>query len=451
MAVGYAETGWAPWHAYHPPDVKDRSDSLARPLLLFGLLALLALTLVAVSGVVVVRRIATDQALAEARQLTEVSARVVQGRVNDALLTGDAESLLSVASAVVDGVLHDPVVRVKIWTQEGEIVYSDVPELIGNRYPLGPEDAAVVQRGGVEAEVSDLSAPENRYEKRFGELLEVYTRIETPNETPLLFETYQLASSIADRRRELFATFVPVLVATLVALALLMVPIAWILARRVRASQRERERLVERMLDASDRERRRIAGEVHEGPVQELAGLSMRLSASAEQIDDPAARDAVRDSAAAVRGSVRTLRSAIVGIYPPNLQRAGLAPALSDLVARLEPFGIEGTLDLEGVTGFGPEAEAALYRGCLEALRNVEEHAGARHVSVSVRADGDRAVLEVVDDGRGISEPDRETAIQEGHLGLQMMTDLARDAGGTLSVLPTDDGGTQVRMEVPLS
>ena len=429
--------------------MQRRSDSLMRPMLVFAVLALLALALVAASGIVVVRRLATDQALAEARQLTEVSARVVEQRVSEPLLTGDAESLGLVASAVENAVLHDPVVRVKIWTREGEIVYSDELALIGSRYPLGDEDAAVLDHGGVEAEVSDLSAPENRFERPFGELLEVYTQIKMPDGTPLLFETYQLASSIAERRRELLSTFVPVLVATLVALALLMVPIAWILARRVRAAQLERERLMQQMLDASDRERRRIAGEVHDGPVQELAGLSMRLSASAEQIDDPLASDVVRDSAAAVRGSVRTLRSAIVGIYPPNLQQAGLSASLSDLVARLEPFGIEGTLELDGITEFGPDLDASIYRACQEALRNVEEHADARTVRVSVRRDGDRAILEVVDDGRGITDDERATARDEGHLGLQVMTDLAREARGSLTVGPGAHGGTMVRMEVP--
>ena len=430
--------------------VKDRADSLIRPLLVFALLAMLALALVAATGIVVVGRAATEQALTEARQLTEVSARVVEARVDDALLTGDAESLGFVDSVVASAVKRDPVVRVKVWTGEGEIVYADVPELIGARYPLGSEDAAVLERGGVEAEVSDLSAPENRYERQFGELLEVYTRIETPGGTPLLFETYQLASSIDERRRELLATFVPVLIATLVALALLMVPIAWILARRVRAAQLERERLMQQMLDASDRERRRIAGEVHDGPVQELAGLSMRLSASAEQIDDPAASDVVRDSAAAVRGSVRTLRSAIVGIYPPNLQQAGLAASLSDLVARLEPFEIEGSLEFDTTGGFGAEVDAAIYRACQEALRNVAEHADARHARVTVHRDGDRAILEVVDDGRGVSERDREEARDEGHMGMQMMADLARDVGGSLSVGPGDGEGTVVRMEVPI-
>ena len=137
------------------------------------------------------------------------------------------------------------------------------------------------------ADVSDLSEPENRFEQDFGELLEVYTRIDTDPEgegTPLLFETYQLASSIADRRRELTSTFLPILVATLAALVLLMVPIAWILVRRVRASQLERERLMQRALDASEREQRRIAGDLHDGPVQEMAGLAMRLSAEAELV-----------------------------------------------------------------------------------------------------------------------------------------------------------------------
>ncbi len=97
--------------------MKDRADSLARPLLFFALLALLALTLVAASGVVVVGRLATDQALAEARQLTEVSSRVVESRLSDAFLSGDAESLAEVDSVVVSAVKRDPVVRVKVWTE----------------------------------------------------------------------------------------------------------------------------------------------------------------------------------------------------------------------------------------------------------------------------------------------------------------------------------------------
>lgn len=427
-----------------------RADSLARPLLAFALLGLLVLAVVAASGLVVVRRLATQQALSEARQLTDVSARLVQPRLTDGIVTGNATSLGAVARVTFDAVLHDPVVRVKIWTRDGRVVYSDETRLIGSRYTLGAEDLAVLDRGGVAAEVSDLSAPENRFESGFGELLEVYTRIETPDGTPLLFETYQLASSIADRRRELATTFAPVLVITLVALALLEIPLAWALARRVRTGQRERERLMQRAIEASERERRRIAGDLHDGPVQELAGLSMRLSAQAEHVTDPAARDALRGSASAVRGSVRTLRAAVVGVYPRNLQQSGLGPALSDLVAGLEPRGIEASLEVDGAV-FGPDVDALLYRACQEALRNVEEHADARTVRVSVRREQDRAVLEVADDGRGIAPEDADRARAGGHMGLTILGDLVRDGDGVLSVRAGEAGGTVVRVEAAIA
>ena len=429
----------------------SRSDSLARPLAVFALLALVALGLVAGTGVAVVRDVATDQALAEARQLTDVSARLVERRLtDDGLLTGDAAASAAVARIVFDAVLVEPIVRVKLWTRDGRIVYSDESRLIGSEYELDEEDLEVLDRGGVVAEVSDLSGPENRFERSFGELLEVYTRVETPDNTPLLFETYQLASSVAERRRELASTFVPVLVVTLIALALLMVPIAWMLARRVRTAQRERERLMQRAIESSDRERRRIAGDLHDGPVQELAGLSMRLSASAERVDDDTSADVLRDSASAVRGSVRTLRSAVVGIYPPNLQQVGLAASLTDLVARLGAHGVDATVEIDPDATFGQEADALLYRAAQEAVRNVEEHAGASAVGIRAQAEGPIAVLEVEDDGRGI-EPERvEQAKGEGHVGLSILQDLVADAGGRLLVRPGETAGTVVRVQVPV-
>lgn len=428
-----------------------RPDSMVRLLISFVLLGVVALALVAVAGVVVIRRLATDQALAEARQLTQVTSRVVERRVTDGLLTGDAESLLAVATVVRDAVLHEPVVRVKIWTQDGRIVYSDAGELIGSRYTLGGEDLEVLDSGGVVAELSDLSRPENRFESGFGELMEVYTRIETPGGTPLLFETYQRASTIADRRRELAATFAPVLIATLGAFALLEVPLGWAFARRVRSAARERERLTQRATESSDRERRRIAGDLHDGPVQQLVGLSMSLSAAAENTSDPASSAALRDSASSVRGSVRTLRSAIVGIYPPNLRQAGLAAALSDLIARLDPQGIEATLEVEPGSDFGADADELLYRAAQEALRNVEAHAGASHVRLVVRREGDRAVMEVTDDGRGIAADDAERARAEGHMGLSILSDIVRDGGGVLTVGPNDGAGTVVRVEAAIA
>lgn len=423
---------------------------MARPLLVFVLVGLLAFALVAVAGVTVIRRLATEQALAEARQLTEVTSRLVERRVNEGLLSGDAESLAAVATVIFDAVLHDPVVRVKLWSGDGRVLYSDATQLIGSRYELGADDQEVLESGGVVSEVSDLGRPENRFEAEFGELLEVYTRIEGPDGTPLLFETYQRAAAIGERRRELASTFAPVLIATLVAFALLLVPLMWLFVRRDRAASREREGLMARAIGSSDRERRRIAADLHDGPVQELVGLSMRLSATAEQVGDQGSSAALRDSASSVRGSVRTLRSAIVGIYPPNIRQEGLASALSDLVARFGPQGIATTLDVDPDAGFGPETDELLYRAAQEALRNVEAHAQASHVRVSVRKEGDRALLEVVDDGRGVDPADAERARADGHLGLSILSDIVDDAGGILTVEPHDGAGTLVRVEASI-
>jgi signal transduction histidine kinase len=415
----------------------------------FALLGVLALTLVAASGLFVIRRLADEQALDQARQLTELSGRLVERRIDEGLLTGDAESLAAVTSLVFDAIRREPVVRVKIWSPDGEIVYADEPALIGQRYELGAEEREVLDEGGVVAEVSDLEAPENRYERGFGQLMEVYTKVETPEGTPLLFETYQLRSSIVRDGKALAETFTPVLVVTLFALALLLIPLAWGLARRIRRTQSERERLMSRAIRSTDHERRRIAGDLHDGPVQELSGLSLQLWAAAEATEDPAAREMLLRSASSVRGSVKTLRSAIVGVYPPNLQQAGLAAALSDLVARLERRDLLCTLEVDPGARLAPEVDELLYRACQEILRNVEKHAAATTVHVVVRRDGDRAVLEVRDDGRGFIVEDVAQARAEGHMGMEILADLVRDAGGELTIGPGEDGGgTVVRVEV---
>jgi signal transduction histidine kinase len=428
--------------------VRQRPDSLLRPLLLFASLGLLALVVVAIAGFVVIRRLAEDQALVEARRVTTVSAAAVERFLTDDVLSGDARSLGRVANAVI-AVKEEPVVRVKIWTRDGRVVYSDQLELIDSRAPLDDDAIEVIDRGGVASELSDLEGPENRFEAPFGELFEVYTRIETPDGVPLLFETYQRASSIGERQRELQRTFAPVLLVALAGLALAIVPIAWMLARRVRSAQRERERLLQDAVAAADRERRRIAGDLHDGPVQELAGLSMRLSAAADGVPE-AASQVLEEAAGGVRASVRSLRSAIVGIYPPNLGTVGLRAALSDLVAASELRGLAVSLEVDAeVDDLDVDVAALVFRGAQEALRNAEEHAHARRVDVSVGAVGEGAVLRVADDGVGIEEGRLDRARDEGHVGLSILGDLARASGGELRVARGDAGGTVVTMEVP--
>jgi signal transduction histidine kinase len=331
------------------------------------------------------------------------------------------------------------------------VVYSDAPELIGRTFELDANELESLRTGEMVATTSDPTQPQNRLESGLGSLLEVSVPVHTLGGDALLFQAYLRADAVAASGRELWSAFVPVLAVALLALALLQIPFAYRLARRVRDSRRDRERLLRRAIESSDMERRRIAHDLHDGLVQEMAGLSMSLAAAADSLPpgDPAA-PALRDAGARTRAGVRSLRSALMGIYPPSLRRAGLPAALSDLAAPLEEDGVQTRIDVPADLGLPDEVKSLLFRASQEAIRNVSTHAGARHLYVQVTSERDRAVLLVTDDGVGFTPDAHDRARADGHVGLRLLEDLARDADGTLEVASTPGEGTRVRLEVPL-
>ncbi len=153
--------------------------------------------------------------------------------------------------------------------------------MIGRRYPLDEDDEQALRTGRPSANLSELDAPENVFERQFGKLLQVYVPIQGPRGEPLLFEAYLRYSSVTASGRRLWRSFLPALAVALVGLWLLQLPLAWRLARRLRRGQEEREQLLRQALDASDRERRRIASDLHDGIVQDFTGRALQLDAEA--------------------------------------------------------------------------------------------------------------------------------------------------------------------------
>jgi signal transduction histidine kinase len=342
-------------------------------------------------------------------------------------------------------VLREPIVRVKIWNPAGKIIYSDRHELIGSGYKLGEDELKALRTGTDDAEVSDLSRPENRFERPEKKLLEVYLGIRSPRGHPLLFEAYQRYSSISASGTRLWKRFLPALIGALVLLELAQIPLAWSLARRLQRGQREREALLRRAIDASEQERRRVARDLHDGVVQTLAGLGFGLAAAAEQLPHGSpARKTVEEGADQARRSVRELRTLLVEIYPPTLQRAGLQSALADLLSGIGDEGCDVRLRVEPPElRLPPDTEALLFRAAQESVRNVRAHAGAHQLDVSVVQTNGRVALEVVDDGRGFDS----SANVDGHFGLRILADLARDADARFDVDSTPGKGTKVRLE----
>ena len=147
---------------------------LLSPVAQFALSGLLVVLAVEVVGVLAVREISRNEALRDAKQVTELAGNaVVAPAIQPGVLTGNRQSLEKLDRVVRFYVLRDPVVRVKLWDESGRIVYSDEPRLIGKRFELEPDERELFRRPGVRADVSDLSRPENRFEKGRGPLREV--------------------------------------------------------------------------------------------------------------------------------------------------------------------------------------------------------------------------------------------------------------------------------------
>ncbi|MDQ3733103.1 MAG: sensor histidine kinase [Actinomycetota bacterium] len=428
----------------------DEPISVSRLVMRYAVTGLLALVIVAVATALVSRSLGTRAAIEDAVRITSLTAGVaIEPTLDDGLLTGDPAVLTALDRVVREEVLRGSLIRVKIWAPDGTILYSDEGRLIGARYELAADELASLQSGEPQAEISDLSEPENRFEEQAVELLEVYLPVNTTGGSVLLFETYFTYAGVAEAGRSVWLRFAPYSLGALVLLELLQVPLALSLARRLRRTQDQREHLLRRAIEATEEERRRIASDLHDGVVQDLAGVAFSLAGMARQSDhDGRAAPEIREAADRVRDSVRQLRSLIVEIYPQNLYEEGLEAALSDLLARLEPRGIRTSLTVSAPVPELPVGTTQLlYRAAQEALRNVVAHADASSVEVSLAATATSTVLEIADNGRGLdgdAVPERP-----GHVGLRALAGLAEDMGATLSVRSAPGRGTVLALEVP--
>jgi signal transduction histidine kinase len=432
------------------PSPPSTSGAVAR----FLLGSFLAIAVAVVGGYFALRSIAIDEAEADTREQVELQGALVEAAgLSDGVLRGDQAALARLDELVLSRVLDESLVRVKIWSQDGRILYSDQPALIGERYRLGSDERRLFGEGGADVELSELSRPENRYERQEGKLLEAYTPIRTPGGSQVLFEIYKRFGSVTASSEDMLRALALPLLGGLLVLFLFQVPLAWSMARRLQHGHEERERLLTNAVEASAQERQRIAADLHDGVVQDLAGVAFGLAPIAEQADRRGAESeasALRTAIARLRQGIRGLRTLLVEIHPPNLESTGLEAALLDLLSPMEAEGVRTELTVEDERPPDPHLDPLIYRVANEAIRNVRSHAEATAVRVELtRPDSDGVLLMVEDDGGGFDETAREQRAAGGHLGLALLEDLVRQADGTLTVESEPGGGTRVEMRVP--
>ncbi|MEP0548807.1 MAG: sensor histidine kinase [Rhodothermales bacterium] len=220
--------------------------------------------------------------------------------------------------------------------------------------------------------------------------------------------------------------------------------------RRESERRRHADEVRRRLTESQEAERLRLAQDLHDGPVQDLHALRMRLSLLAR----PSAANATLAPVSEPLGEVveeiqrviRSLRGVSEDLRPPALAPFGLAAALgafADRFRRTHP-SIHVALDLDDDGQALPErVRLALFRIAQEAMNNAAKHGRPSHIAVALQLDDDRILLSVRDDGRGYRVPDDlRTLGRDGHYGLLGMVERADSIGAELHI-ESDPAGTE--------
>jgi signal transduction histidine kinase len=222
------------------------------------------------------------------------------------------------------------------------------------------------------------------------------------------------------------------------------------LHRQLVARERAHENFVEQVIEAQEIERRRLAGDIHDGISQRLITLSYRLDAAERAIRaDPAeASVQLAEARELVELTLQEARAAISGLRPPVLDDLGLAGALASLARSIPQIALEVALSDARL----PEhIELALYRVAQECLQNIIKHANATMARLSFSFDGHTARLEIVDDGVGFDTSEHPLGSDETRgYGLLSMAERAELVGGRLHIRSRPGSGTAVTATIPM-
>jgi signal transduction histidine kinase len=220
--------------------------------------------------------------------------------------------------------------------------------------------------------------------------------------------------------------------------------------RAVDRAREQREALLQRALDASDAERRRIAAALHDGPVQDLVGASYQLGAASSAVAGTDAARTLEEAELTTRGTVQILRAALVDIYPPTLAESGLGEALGDLAATARSRSIPVLVRIDPEVRLSDEAERLVFRVARETLANAVKHGAGTPVTVTVAAEAGGTVLTVADTGPGFDAEAMLAAPASAHFGLRLLRDAITDSGvaAELQVRSTPGAGTTWRLTV---
>jgi len=212
--------------------------------------------------------------------------------------------------------------------------------------------------------------------------------------------------------------------------------------------------LSQRIVQAQDIDKKRIAAELHDELGTNLAAIEFNLRLLQKQLALGPGGEPQRcldDSLALLERAAHAAREVTEQLRPADLGKGGLATALRRAAAELEArTGIPSRVRCEGAAdGFAPAVEAAAYRIAQEALRNAASHARAGSVEIALRCSAGSILIAVRDDGIGFEPSAVESGTHPSGWGLLIMQERAEAAGGKLRIHSAPGQGTTVTAEFP--
>jgi signal transduction histidine kinase len=212
----------------------------------------------------------------------------------------------------------------------------------------------------------------------------------------------------------------------------------------------ERKQLESEIVEITNRERRRLGADLHDGLGQELTGISLMLRSLAKRAGTAAFDVApeLDEIIALVNHAIQSARKMALGISPVTLERGGLLPALQTLMIWSRAsynIDVRLRLSIRSPLLIGESAAAHLYLIVQEAINNAVKHGRARSITVSLRSNRALVSLSITDDGVGIAE----TAARGAGMGLKLMEYRSAVIGGVFKIKRLPDGGTRIRSVSP--
>ena len=396
------------------------------------------------------RYIAREEALRDARGRSEAMAHgLAAPLVSSAVRRREPVAMHDLDLAMRNRIRYGSVTHIVLWDAEGRVLWAEDQTAVGLRFDLPPELREVAGSGGTVFEPTGERESHPGRDVGEEELLEIYVGAVDADGERFLFEAYLDSGRIDQDFRAVLWALLPLSLLLLLLMQAATLPLALSLARRIDRANAHHSDILKRSLQSWHEERHLLAQELHDGVVQDLAGMSYAMHGVLEQLPEGARADQARATGQVMNNtlvrSLAALRAVLLDLAPAGLAGPALMAALESLCQHVSTTGVDVTLDMDASLDVDESVGGLIYRVVREGLRNVEKHAAASSVLVSVRRHRDTVEIVLADDGRGV--PSAPAGSE--HVGLRLLDHVLRDVGGTIALDNDSQGGATLRVVLP--